>query len=116
MSNNLADQPAFPTCYIVTPISTPPEKDGPYQLCYFDGEVSDFKGMFKEGKWQKIPDKFFSYLRPINLSTLLGEAMEQGSLLRRKHTEIVNNHTIFYDVKYQSDKEAYINSIINPAK
>lgn len=73
-----------PTAYIVTPISTPPEKDGEYITIQPNNVMLEFQYGTSIKKWINpwgdtfsLPDETV-WLRPLDLSTLLTETWDKG--------------------------------------
>jgi hypothetical protein len=108
-----------PTCYIITPISTPPEKDGVVIL--LDEKDLPDGGEFRDGKfyyWNHIAadmiainEKYgYRWLRPLDLSTLLGECWNAAA------ERIANSFTQSFHPEHFRDKDTYINNVINPQK
>ncbi len=110
-----------PTAYIVTPISTPPEKNGWYNRINENIENAQaLPAYYYMGKWYENklrateninPNPSYmanmAWLRPLDLSTLLGECWDASSNWENNMKE---------GDDCSPDKETYINSIINPQK
>lgn len=100
--------PQNTTAYLPTPISKPPTEDGFYFTLM--GEQTG-NNWFKEGRWldeilNSRPTEVTHWLRPVDLSRMIGEAFEAGEQRQYERANLVKIKAL--------DKDDYVQSILNP--
>lgn len=104
-----------PTAYIVTPISTPPEKDGHYQMACENGVPVGYSFEFADGEWIQNSPKIWFWLRPVDLSRMLEDCWKACEK-RAKYLENRQRSLLNVVSNEVPDKEKYLQSVLNPPK